>query len=195
MSLTIELPPELEQRNGISAPNVARALASFVRSLRSGDAPYDRFEEGDPAALSAEARRGLELFRGKANCTACHIGPNFTDEQFHNTGVSWGKGDLGRYRVTQEEKDRGAFRTPTLREIARTAPYMHDGSLATLADVIEYYDRGGKRNPYLNEALRSLRLTAEEKQDLLAFLKSLTGAISDRAVINQQPELGEAGPG
>jgi cytochrome c peroxidase len=108
--------------DGVSTANVAQALASFVRTLRSGDSAYDRFEQGDHAALSAEARRGLELFRGKANCTACHIGPNFTDEQFHNTGVSWGKGDLGRFTVTQEEKDRGAFKTPTLREITRTAP-------------------------------------------------------------------------
>jgi cytochrome c peroxidase len=163
--------------DGISTANVARALASFVRTLRSGDAPYDRFQERDREALSPEARRGLELFRGKANCTACHIGPNFTDEQFHNSGVSWGSGDLGRYQVTREDRDRGAFKTPTLREITKTAPYMHDGSLATLPEVIEHYVRGGKPNPYRDPELRPLQLTAPEKQALRAFLGTLCGSV------------------
>ena len=117
--------------DGITSTNIARALASFVRTPRSGNSPFDRFQHGDRAALSVEARRGLELFRGKANCVACHSGPNFSDEQFHNTGVSWGRGDFGRFNVTGKVKDRAAFKTPTLREIARTAPYMHDGSIAT----------------------------------------------------------------
>jgi cytochrome c peroxidase len=163
---------------GISAANVARALACFVRTLRSGGVPYDRFQAGDREALSPEARRGLELFRGKANCLACHVGPNFTDEEFHNSGVSWGRGDLGRYRVTGVDRDRGAFKTPTLRELARTAPYMHDGSLATLEEVIAFYDRGGKPNPYRDPELRPLRLTVQEKHALLAFLRAL--AMPDR---------------
>lgn len=163
--------------DNVSSAGVARALASFVRTLRSGNSPFDRFQHGERAALSTEARRGLELFRGKANCTACHAGPNFTDEQFHNTGVSWGRGDLGRYPVTVEEEDRGAFKTPTLREVARTAPYMHDGSLATLEEVIEYYNRGGNSNPHLDTELRPLRLTTEEKQALLTFLKSLNSTV------------------
>jgi cytochrome c peroxidase len=162
---------------GISAANVSRALACFVRTLRSGGAPYDRFQAGDREALSPEARRGLALFRGKANCLACHVGPNFTDEQFHNSGVSWGRGDLGRYRVTGVNRDRGAFKTPTLREVRRTAPYMHDGSLATLEEVIAFYDRGGRPNPYRDPELRPLRLTAAEKQALLAFLRALRGTI------------------
>jgi cytochrome c peroxidase len=167
--------------DGISAANVSRALASFVRTLRSGNTSFDEFQNGNSAALSAEARRGLQLFRGKANCVACHVGPNFTDEQFHNTGVAWRDGqftDAGRYAVTQQEKDRGAFKTPTLREVSRTAPYMHDGSLATLKEVIEYYDRGGNANPHLDAEIRPLHLTLEEKTYLLAFLNALNGSIA-----------------
>ena len=167
----------------ISAPNVARALASFVRTLRSGNSPFDKFQNGDREALSPEARRGLELFRSKANCVACHVGPNFTDEEFHNTGVAWRDGrfaDDGRYSVTKQEKDRGAFKTPTLREVARTAPYMHDGSVQTLDEVIDYYDRGGNRNSHLDPELHPLRLSPDEKRSLIAFLKSL---ISTRLAI------------
>lgn len=166
--------------DGISSANVARALASFVRTLRSGNTAFDAFQNGNSAALSAEARRGLEIFRGKANCTACHVGPNFTDEQFHNTGVAWRDGrvtDDGRYAVTRQEKDRGAFKTPTLREVVRTAPYMHDGSIATLEEVIDYYDRGGNHNPHLDQELHPLRLAIEEKRALAAFLKALTRAL------------------
>jgi cytochrome c peroxidase len=109
------------------------------------------------------------VFRGKAGCTGCHVGPTFTDELFHNTGVAWRDGafaDSGQYLVTGERGDLGAFTTPTLREVARTAPYMHDGTIATLAEVIESYDRGGNPNPYLDNELRPLRLTAAEKSAL-----------------------------
>jgi cytochrome c peroxidase len=165
-----------------AAADVARALASYVRSLLAGDSPYDRYLFGDTAALTAEARRGLELFQGKGKCTTCHAGPNLTDEGFHNTGVAWQDGrwlDVGRFTVTGKEADRGAFKTPTLREVARTAPYMHDGSLATLEDVLAYYDRGGNRNPQLDAALRPLQLTVAEKQDLVAFLKALSGTLRE----------------
>jgi len=158
----------------VNADNVARALASFVRTLRLGGSAVDRFRAGDTAALSAEARRGLRLFVGKANCTACHVGPNFTDEQFHNTGISWGSGDLGRFVVTGLEEDRGRFSTPTLREVACTAPYLHDGSMATLEQVVEFYDGGGNPNPGLDPEIRPLRLTAEEKAALVAFLRTLS---------------------
>jgi cytochrome c peroxidase len=164
-----------------NAEDLARALASYVRTIRSGGSPYDRYLNGDRDALSAEARRGLTLFRGKANCITCHVGPNLTDERFHNTGVAWPDGrllDEGRFAVTGKTEERGAFKTPTLREIARTAPYMHDGSLAALEDVIDYYDRGGNRNPYLDGELRALHLTAAEKVDLAEFLRSLNGDIS-----------------
>lgn len=166
--------------DGITSTNVARALASFIRTLRSGDSPFDKFQNGEQAALSPEARRGLELFRGKANCVACHVGPNFTDEQFHNTGISWGKGDLGRYHVTGKEADRGAFKTPSLREVARTAPYMHDGSLATLEAVIEFYNRGGNKNPHLDEEIRPLKLSPQERQDLISFLRTLSNIAPGR---------------
>jgi cytochrome c peroxidase len=162
--------------DGVTAANAARALASFARTIRSGNAPVDRFQNGDLGALSEPERRGLGLFRGKANCVACHVGPNFTDEQFHNTGVSWGSGDTGRFSVSGKAEDRGAFKTPTLREVSRTAPYMHDGSLTALEEVIEYYDRGGNQNPRLDRELRPLRLTAEEKGALLSFLRALNGS-------------------
>jgi cytochrome c peroxidase len=168
--------------SSITSEELARALASYVRTILSGNAPIDRYLNGDREALSEEARRGLNLFRGKANCTACHVGPNFTDERFHNSGVAWRDGqwlDPGRFVVTGKEADRGAFKTPTLREIARTAPYMHDGSLATLEEVIEFYNRGGNANPYLDPELRPLNLSADEKKALLAFLQSLSGQIQE----------------
>ena len=157
-----------------SAAGVARALASYVRSQRAGDAPFDRYRAGDADALSETAIRGLRLFRGRAHCSACHAGPNFSDEGFHNTGVSWGSADLGRYRVTRRANDRGAFKTPTLRQLRFTAPYMHDGSFETLEAVVDFYDRGGTSNPYSDPDLRRLHLTATEKTELIAFLQSLS---------------------
>jgi cytochrome c peroxidase len=157
-----------------SVAGAARALATYVRAQRTGAAPFDRYRNGDTRALSEGAARGLRLFRGRANCSACHAGPNFTDEEFHNTGVSWGSADWGRYRVTRRDKDRGAFKTPTLRQLRLTAPYMHDGSFDTLESVVNFYDGGGKRNPYADPELRRLNLTAVEKRDLIAFLQSLS---------------------
>ncbi|MFQ5927128.1 MAG: cytochrome-c peroxidase [Terriglobia bacterium] len=166
----------------VSAEDLARALASYVRTILAGDAPIDRYLNGEREALREQARAGLRIFRGKGNCTACHLGPTFSDEQFHNTGIAWREGDLldpGRFAVTGKEEDRGAFKTPTLREVARTAPYMHDGSLATLEAVVEFYNRGGNRNPHLDSELRPLRLTAEEKQALVVFLKALSGTVQE----------------
>ncbi len=160
--------------------DVARALASYVRTILSGNSPLDRYLNGESQALSDGARRGLQIFRGKGNCTACHVGPNFSDEHFHNTGVAWRGGilrDPGRYAVTGKEADRGAFKTPTLREVARTAPYMHDGSITTLEDVIEFYSRGGNANPSLDPEIHPLHLTADDKQALVTFLKSLSGVV------------------
>ena len=151
-----------------SKPNredVGRALASFVRSLLSGNSPYDRYFFGEDSALTPKAKLGLKLFQGKANCAACHAGPNLTDERFHNTGVAWRDGkllDVGRFAVTKKEPDRGAFKTPTLRDVALTAPYMHDGSIPTLEKVIEGYSNGGIKNPYLDDEIRPLNLTAAE---------------------------------
>ncbi|MBI4462717.1 MAG: cytochrome-c peroxidase [Acidobacteria bacterium] len=172
----------------VNPDDLARALASYVRTILSGDAPIDRYLHGDAQALSNEAREGLRVFRGKANCTACHLGPNFTDEQFHNTGIAWREGqfvDPGRFAVTGKEADRGAFKTATLREVARTAPYMHDGSLATLEEVVEFYNRGGNLNPHLDSEIRPLNLTAEEKAALTAFLESLTGNIREGMLIGR----------
>jgi len=174
--------PEVSARVGLTTEEISHALASYVRSILSGDAPYDRFVNGDRAALSLKQQDGLRVFRGKGNCTTCHVGPTFTDERFHNTGVAWRDGrfvDEGRSAVTGRIDDRGAFKTPTLREIARTAPYMHDGSLTTLDEVIEYYDRGGNANPGLDSELRPLRVTAAEKSALRAFLESLSGTIGE----------------
>jgi len=167
------------------APNrddLALALASYVRTIVSGDSPVDRYIYGSGGGLSDQARRGLRLFRGKARCANCHIRHIFTDEDFHNTGVAWSDGewlDDGRFGVTGEETDRGRFKTPTLREVARTAPYMHDGSLATLEEVVDFYNRGGNANPYLDPILEPLDLSDEEKRALVAFLGSLSGSIRE----------------
>jgi cytochrome c peroxidase len=128
--------------------------------------------------MSESAQRGMVLFSGKANCTACHAGANFTDEQYHNLGVGMDadEPDLGRFEVTGEDKDRGAFKTPTLRNIALSAPYMHDGSQATLEEVVEWYDKGGHKNEWLSDKMKPLNLTEQEQADLVAFMvEGLTG--------------------
>ena len=162
----------------VTSEGIAKAIASFERTLLSGDSPFDRYEAGTTSALSPAGRRGLEIFRTKANCTSCHVGVNFSNEKFHNIGVGMEKPnpDMGRFAVTKEDADRGAFKTPTLRDVALSAPYMHDGSLKTLEAVIDFYDLGGTKNPWLDQEIRPLSLTAQEKQDLQAFLKALTGA-------------------
>ena len=180
---------DVSARVGLSPEEISRALASYVRSILSGNSRFDRFVNGDRGALSSGQRAGLQLFRGKGNCTACHVGPTFTDERFHNTGVAWrvatlessvpgGFRDDGRFAVTGRLEDRGAFKTPTLRDVARTAPYMHDGSLATLGEVVEFYNDGGRSNPLLDPELRPLRLTAREKRQLVAFLQALSGTVT-----------------
>lgn len=158
-------------RVSLAPDEIARALASFVRSILSGDSSYDSYINGDRTALTPEQQAGLQLFRGKANCTACHVGPNFTDERLHNTGVAWRDGHF-----TDRGAGQGNFKTPTLREVARTAPYMHDGSLATLADVVEFYDAGGRANPGLDPEIRRLGLSPDEKRALAGFLGALAGS-------------------
>jgi cytochrome c peroxidase len=153
--------------------NIAKAIAAFERTILSGDAPYDRYKAGDKSALSPAAEHGFKLFFGKAHCSACHTGPNFTDGAFHNIGVGMEKDDpdLGRYVHSKMVGDKGSFKTPTLREIARTAPYMHDGRFKTLADVVNYYNQGGHANPQLDEEIYKLNLTPEESADLVKFLQ------------------------
>jgi cytochrome c peroxidase len=185
MDLTLD---EASRRVGLDAPQIADALASYVRTILSGDAPYDRYINGDRGALSSLGQAGLQIFRGKGNCTACHVGPNFSDEKFHDTGVGWQSAsgstvailvDEGRFAISHRPKDQGAFKTPTLREVARTAPYMHNGSLATLEAVVDFYDQGGRPNPQLDAELRPLHLSTTEKRALIAFLKTLSGRIHD----------------
>jgi cytochrome c peroxidase len=161
--------------DGVTAANLGKALASFERVLLRGDSRVDRFRRGNAADLTPPQRHGLWLYESKGRCWRCHTGPNFTDEGFHNTGVSWGKEppDLGRYQHTRREEDRGRFKTPTLRGVSLTKPYMHDGSLATLADVVEFYNRGGGANPHLDPALAPLGLSPEEVRALVAFLEAL----------------------
>ena len=164
----------------ITPDRVAHAIASYLRTLRSGNAPIDRFLYGDTAALTPDARRGFRLFTGRANCGVCHTIPLFTDHGFHNTGVSWGSVDTGRLAVTGDEADRGLFKTPSLRNVGETAPFMHDGSIATLEEVIEHYDRGGTPNRNLDEEIRPLGLTPAEKRQMIAFLEALTEGPSNR---------------
>lgn len=162
----------------ITIQDVGRAVASFQRTILSGNSAVDKYDlGGDQNALSDSAKRGLELFRGKARCTRCHSGFNFTDEKFHNLGIGWddNKVDLGRYMETKNPEDIGAFKTPTLREIARTAPYMHDGRFKTLEEVVKFYNQGGVKNPHQDNTIIPLEMTDEEQQDLVAMLKSLNG--------------------
>lgn len=158
---------------------IADAIATFERTVISTDSAYDRYIAGDPTAMSRAAIRGMELFRGKAHCQACHSGPNFTDGRFHNLGVGYANGafaDEGRAKVTKSPDDLGAFKTPGLRSIAQTAPYLHDGSEKTLEDVVAFYDRGGVPNPNLDPLMLPLALTARERAELVEFMKALTGA-------------------
>ncbi len=196
---------------GLTIDTVAKAIASFERAIVTGASPFDYNEQlrayadvdaeelktEDPETyelyqkavadaeahpMSDSAKRGRDLFFGqKANCTACHVGPNLTDEKYHNLGVGMDaeKPDLGRYEVTKVEADKGAFKTPTIRNVEMTAPYMHDGSQKTLEEVVEWYDKGGHPNPTLDKDIRKLDLTAEEKADLVAFMKACTGPLPE----------------
>ena len=161
----------------VTKDKVAKAIATFERTVLSGNAPYDRYLEGDKKAMSESAVRGMDVFFNKAACDSCHIGFNFTDGSYVNIGIGMDKPspDLGRFNVSKREEDKGAFKTPTLREIEHTGPYMHDGSLKTLEEVVEHYDKGGIKNPHLNDRMKPLKLTVQDKADLVAFLKALSG--------------------
>jgi cytochrome c peroxidase len=173
---------ELERRTGMSVAALADALASYLRTIRSGDSPFDRYTAGESDALNDLEKRGLRVFAGNGGCTSCHAGPNLSDEHFHNTGIAWKDGrltDEGRFAVSELDRDRGAFKTPTLRDLTRTAPYMHDGSMATLEEVVEFYSAGGRKNPHLDPLIQPRNLTPDEKLSLVAFLRSLTGRIRE----------------
>lgn len=189
----------------ITIDHIAMAIASFERTLNTFNTPFDRFIAGDKDAISVSAQRGWKLFQGKARCITCHefnvSYPFFTNNKFHNIGVAMkgkdfeplarkasgsganqsvlaqeeGSAELGHYLVTKEPKDIGAFKTSGLRNIALTAPYMHDGSEPTLESVVGFYNQGGIPNPNLDGGIRPLNLTEDEKKDLVEFMKSLTG--------------------
>ncbi|MBI2883622.1 MAG: c-type cytochrome [Candidatus Methylomirabilis oxyfera] len=156
------------------------SIAAYVRTILSGNAPHDRFRAGEKGALSPAAQRGLALFEGKARCVHCHTGFNSTDGGYRNIGVGMDKEnpDLGRYAVTKSEADRGAFKAPSLRDVARRGPYMHDGSKNILEEVVTFYNQGGRKNPWLSREIQPLNLTAREQTDLVAFLQALTGEIA-----------------
>jgi cytochrome c peroxidase len=166
---------------GITADRVGMAVASYERVVLAGNAPYDRRQAGETAALSESAARGMGIFNDaqRGNCVTCHAGFNFTDESYHNLGVGMDKPnpDWGRFGVSKQEFDKGAFKTPTLRNITQSGPYMHDGSEAMLQDVIEFYDRGGRPNQWLSKEIKPLHLSAQDKADLVAFLEALTGEV------------------
>lgn len=191
-------------KDGITIDNVGKAIAAFERSVVTGPTPFDYQEQLKPflkldkedledfkeeyeAALamtkkhpmSDSAKRGMKLFFSEeVNCAACHLGPNLADEKYHNLGVGMDadKPDLGRYEVTKQEKDKGAFKTPTIRNVEQSAPYMHDGSLETLEEVVEHYNKGGTPNPWLSDKVKKLNLSAQDKKDLVAFMKACTGS-------------------
>jgi cytochrome c peroxidase len=170
----------------ITKERVAQAISDYERTRLSGNSAYDKWRRNrDQAAVSAAVKQGHELFYGKAGCSQCHVGSRFTDTMFHNIGVGWDPAakafkDDGRYEVTHGkgeggEADRGAFKTPTLRDVTRHAPYMHDGSIATLREVVEYYNRGANVNPYLDPKIEPLNLTPAEIDALVAMLNALDG--------------------
>jgi cytochrome c peroxidase len=159
----------------VTRRKVELALATFERSIVSSDAPFDRWIGGDEAAISEAAKRGFDLFNGKADCAACHSGWAFTDASFHDIGTAR-HGDIGRGKLFPSSvKLQYAFKTPTLRDAPRRAPYMHDGSLPSLPKVIELYDRGGIKRPSRADEIHPLGLSAREKADLVAFLHTLNG--------------------
>lgn len=161
-----------------SADNIPKALASFLRALTNGDSAFDKFNAGDKNAISADAQKGFEIFK-KSGCVNCHVQPLFTDLDFHNTGIGFDKPeaekDHGRKDATKAEAEDGKFKTPSLRNVALTAPYFHDGSGKTLDDAIDLMASGGMKNPLLDGKLQRVMLSAKDKAQLKAFLESLTG--------------------
>jgi cytochrome c peroxidase len=161
----------------VNIDRTAKAIASFERTVLSGNAPYDRYKKGDKRAMTASQVRGMAVFFDKAKCDRCHEGSNFTLNAYSNLGVGTDKPepDVGRFAVTKDLRDWGVFKTPTLREIEHTAPYMHDGSLKTLEEVVDFYDKGGIPNKNLDANIRKLHLSDAEKKDLVEFMKALSG--------------------
>lgn len=162
----------------VNLQGIVEAIAAYERTVISTNSPFDQYVWGDKTAMNDSAIKGMALFTGKGRCILCHNGPNFTDNKFHNLGVPQvgpQKEDLGRFYVTRLEKDKRAFKTPTLRSITETAPYMHDGAFQTLEEVIDFLDQGGGDDANKSSLMKPLALTKEEKGELLAFLNALKG--------------------
>jgi cytochrome c peroxidase len=157
----------------INVDTIAQAIAAFERTIEPGQAPFDRWVAGDEAAIPLAAKRGFAVFTGKAGCSACHAGWRFTDDNFHDIGTT--TTDLGRGREAKDESLNYAFKTPTLRSVALRAPYMHNASAATLADVVKLYEKGGIARPSRSPMLFPLGVTDQERLDLIAFMETLTG--------------------
>jgi cytochrome c peroxidase len=177
--------PEYERRfkqvfgTGVTEEGFAKAIAAFERTVLSGDSAYDRFQAGDENALTAAQKRGWKTFQ-KAGCVNCHTPPLFSNYEFHNAGVDSHKSnpDEGRKAVTKKDEDMGAFRVPSLRDVAKTGPYFHDGSAKTLEEAVALMAAGGKDNPHRSsdfDMVREAKLTAKDRKDLVEFLKALTG--------------------
>lgn len=165
----------------VTKERVVKAIADFERTQMSGDSAWDRWRENrDESAVSDQVKLGHQVFFGKGGCNQCHLNQNLTDSRFHNVGIGWNAAagtfaDEGRYAVTKNPLDLGAFKTPSLRDVAKRPPYMHDGSLPTLRAVVEHYNRGGNKNPGLSARIVPLGLTGEEMDAVVAFLEALTG--------------------
>jgi cytochrome c peroxidase len=174
--------------NEINSDVLSKALASYERTIISNNSPFDRWVNGEANAMTEQQVNGFKLFVGKANCEVCHSAPNFTDNGFHNLGLaSWGNNepDMGRYTQKPIRLMKGAFKTPTLRNIAQTAPYFHDGSAKTLMNAVEHYNQGGVVKTNLSPNINELNLSAQEKNDLVAFMQALTSPMPEVAL----PEL------
>ncbi len=174
----------------ITVEQVADAIAAFERTVVTTDSRFDRYVRGDDQALSRLEKEGLEIFNGKGHCTACHWGPYFSDGRFHNLGVPAKdpkNPDVGRFEVTKNPRDMGAFKTPTVRDAALRAPYLHDGSEKTLESLIEFYDRGGGQDPNLDPLMVPLGLSRHEKIALIAFIKALNSLNPEVADVKPIP--------
>jgi cytochrome c peroxidase len=175
---------------GITVQNIAKALATFERSIVSGTSRFDLYFQNQKSALTPSEIRGMKVFFGKGKCSICHNGPLFSDNLFYNIGVEKGNRenqDLGRFRVTKKEYHKGAFKTTSLRNISKTAPYMHDGSLESLEKVVDFYNRGGEDDKNKSPFIEVIGLNKLERADLINFMKSLDTIISPISNSKESP--------